>query len=134
MVTVYRGIERREFPRYEHERPVYFRTLNPCNPDNPTQPLGVGISKNVSASGVLFKIKAEKMPSIPSLISVTFDYKTSEICDTIESRNVIDDNRLFGNVARIGNNGDGTCDVGIEFVTKENHFSKGVKELAQNKI
>ena len=49
----------------------------------------------------------------------------------IEKRALITNNKLLGRVTRIEDNGDGTCGVGVAFVTKSDRLSEDVKNITE---
>lgn len=87
------------------------------------------ISKNLSASGILFS--SDYLPKISSIIVLDVDYRTSRICEEIESRALIIDNKLLGKVVRIEDNDCGTYDIGVAFVTKSETLPKAIESLVK---
>jgi hypothetical protein len=57
------------------------------------------------------------------------DYETVSICNEIEDRVLILDNKLIGRVVRLEDNQDGTCGVGVAFIKKSDPLMKGIKNL-----
>ena len=91
------------------------------------------MSKNLSASGILFVTNADHVPTISSLLVLDLDYRTATICKEIEKRALIVDNKLLGRVVRIDDNEDGTCGVGVAVVTKSESVPKEVEDLLSKK-
>jgi len=87
------------------------------------------ISKNLSASGIFFTSKINKRPDITNLLVIEVDYKTADICKEIEDRVLILKNKILGRVVRMEDNGDGTCGIGVAFVTKSDPMTKNIKSI-----
>jgi c-di-GMP-binding flagellar brake protein YcgR len=121
--------DRRNFLRVDYEKPVHYSMVSSPKDDKAMTSLFKAVSKNLSASGLLFLTNAEKVPEISSLIMIDLDYKTANICHEIERRALIKNNKLLGRVMRIEDNGDGTCGVGVAFVTKSNRLSEDVRNI-----
>jgi len=127
MPDSYTGKERREFLRHRHEGPVKFKEIiSPKNKDTVSN-LFDAISKNLSASGILFSSK--HIPELSSVIALDIDYHTSRLCEEIESRALIIDNKLFGKVVRIEDDDGGMYDIGVAFITKSETLPKAIESL-----
>lgn len=118
------GKERREFLRYRYDKEMRFDSLDPSRKDLHTG-FNDAISKNVSASGLLFTVKGKNIPVISSLIVLDLDYRTAEICKEIESNIAMVDNKLLGRVVRIDDNEDGTYGIGVAFIKKSDRIPGG---------
>ena len=112
------GDDRREFLRFDYKKPIKYSTINVVKDENMLNNLTGAISRNLSASGILFITQVGKVPEISSLIVLDLDYQTASICKEIENMALIVDNKLVGRVVRIEDNEDGTCGVGVAFVRK----------------
>lgn len=114
MSNDYPGRERREFFRYRHEKPAAFREIS--GNDKTVSGLAKAATKNLSASGMLFT--SEYPPRLSSIIVLDVDYRTSRLCEEIEERALIIDNKLLGKVVRIEDDDSGSFDIGIAFIKK----------------
>ncbi|MCX5686009.1 MAG: PilZ domain-containing protein [Candidatus Omnitrophica bacterium] len=127
MAENYAGKEKREFFRYQHEAPVQYKVLNPAGGKSLSSKLVDAVSKNLSVSGVLFT--SSFLPEISSILVLDLDYRTSRICQEIEKRALMVENRMIGKVVRIEESDNGLYDVGVAFVRKTDKLPKGVKNL-----
>ena len=130
MTDEFIGKEKREFLRYDHGTPISFSMLNSPKEKSFSADLIDAISQNLSASGLLFVTKVQQVPDISSLLILDLDYRTASICQEIEKRALIVDNKILGRVVRIEDNEDGTCGVGVAFVTKTDPLKEDVKDIA----
>lgn len=126
MADNYKSGEKREFLRHAHEKPVHYKILDLNRNPQKTPQLVDAVSKNLSASGILFSSK--KMPDISSLLMLDLDYRITRICKEIEENALIVDNKLFGKVVRIEDNGSG-YDIGVAFIKKFDHLADTLKEI-----
>ncbi|MFC1666479.1 PilZ domain-containing protein [Candidatus Omnitrophota bacterium] len=123
------GKEKREFLRYDYNKPIKYSAINTAKNKSFVSKLLTGISKNLSVSGILFTTNATKLPGICSLLALDLDYKITNVCQEIESQTLILKNRVIGKVVRIEDNEDGTCGVGVAFVKKSDRTSKDIKNI-----
>jgi hypothetical protein len=123
----YPGQERREFFRYRHVEPARFKEVS--KNDNTLSDIAAAVTKNLSASGMLFT--SEYPPRLSSIIILDVDYRTSMLCEEIEERALILNNRLIGKVVRIEDNDNGSYDIGVAFVKKSDDLSKHVLDLVK---
>ena len=123
----YRGEERREFLRHRYEKPLRYKIVNidPKRKDRST--FMDAVSKNLSASGILFSTK--DIPNISSLLVLDLDYRTAQICQEIEENAMIVNNRLFGKVVRIEDDDSGFYNVGVAFIKKFDNLEEDIKEI-----
>jgi len=126
-MSEFEGNDRREFLRYEYAKPLHFSIVSSPKDRNSTPNLVNAITKNLSASGILFQTK--EIPDIASLLILDLDFKTAKICREIERRAMIINNKLLGKVVRIEDSENGMCDVGVAFVTKDSSVSEDLKKL-----
>ena len=125
----YLGSEKREFFRYKHEKPVYYKNIGvPSQGDMATKFIKA-MSKNLSASGLLFT--AELIPKLSSIVMIDLDYRTSQICREIESRVMMLENKLIGKVVRIEDAGEGFYDIGVAFIKKSEVIPAALKNMAR---
>jgi hypothetical protein len=120
-----RDYERRKFLRYDYAKHLSYKTVSPMNT---TIPSGAQ-AKNLSASGLLFTVQNKQVPGISSLLAIDIDYRTANICQEIEEHVLISQNRLLGRVVRLEENSDGSCSVGIVFLTKQDPISQDIDKL-----
>ena len=119
--------DKREFLRYRCDKPVNFKILFSPKDKKAASKILNGISKNLSVSGILFA--SDTLPEISSIIALDLDYRTTVICQEIEEKVLIFDNKLIGKVVRIEESDDGTYNVGVAFIKKTDQISPEIKEL-----
>lgn len=129
MPLEYKGKDRRKFLRYSYSKPMKFGVIDTLKDKTLLNGLMDAISKNLSASGILFITNVNTVPNISSLLALDLDYKTVNICSEIESSALILKNKVIGRVVRIEDNEDGTCDIGVAFVRKTDPLMKDLKSL-----
>lgn len=127
MANNYSGKEKREFFRYSHEKPVQYKVLGSSDKGTAGSDFIDAVSKNLSASGVLFT--SNYLPKISSIVAIDLDYRTSRVCQEIEDRAMIVDNKMVGKIVRIEENDDGAYDVGVAFVKKSEKLPKDIQSL-----
>ena len=123
----YAGKERREFFRYRHVENASFREITPS--DHAISDLADAVTKNLSASGMLFTSKYP--PRLSSIIVLDVDYRTTRICEEIEERALISNNRLLGKVVRIEDNDNGSYDIGVAFIKKSDTLPSDILTLVK---
>jgi hypothetical protein len=117
--------ERREFFRYNCEKPLQYKVLR--NRTDSASKFIAGVSKNLSVSGMMFT--SSFIPDISSIVTLKLDYRTTNICCEIEERALIINDILVGKVVRIEENDDGSYNVGVAFLKKEGEIPDEVKSL-----
>ena len=122
----YSGSEKREFFRYRHEKPAVFKEITDSG-HAAVSDLAKAVTKDLSASGMLFT--SEYPPRLSSIIVLDVDYRTSRICEEIESRALILNNKLLGKVVRIEDNDNGSYDIGVAFIKKSENLPQDVLTL-----
>ena len=127
MEKKYTGKEKRAFVRYEHKRPMHFSTVASPRERNIISKFISSISKNISASGILFTTKNTDIPDLSSLLILDLDYKLARACAAVEKRALIVNNKLLGKVVRVVRRSTET-DVGVAFVTKSDRLSEDIKK------
>ncbi len=123
----YTGNEKREFLRYDYDKPIHYSTVSTSKDRKPISQFVKAVSKNLSASGILFTTK--DVPQISSLLLLNLDYRTASICKEIEDRVLIVNNKLLGKVVRVEDNKDDLWDVGVAFVTKSERLSEDINKF-----
>jgi hypothetical protein len=125
----FQGIERRKFLRADFSKSLRYTPISAAKDKSAGPRLTDAVSKNLSASGILFITNTAKAPDISTLLVMDLDFKTAAICREIEDRVFLMGNKLVGKVVRIEDNEDGTCGVGVAFVTKSDPISADLKKL-----
>jgi hypothetical protein len=129
MAQEYIGLERREFLRYDYDKPISYRPILSSKETLSGSSFLNAKPRNLSASGLLFVTKVSNVPDMATLLVIDLDYRTAAICQEIENQALILDNKLIGKVVRIEDNEDGTCGVGVAFLTKTDPIIKNIKGL-----
>ncbi len=127
--------EKREFLRVNYDKPLTYRVIGGPKNESFASKFMTAVSKNLSASGILFTTNVVKVPDIASMVVLDVDYRTASVCQEIEKRALILDNKLVGRVVRIEDNEDDTCGVGIAFVKRTEPMLpilKYVEDLVNN--
>lgn len=104
------GEERREFLRLPYEHPLKF---NICR-KGLIKELQIGVTKNVSQNGMLFKAKTA--PAIDAIILIETDLKTLSNCIEVEDALVELNGRIMGKVVRVIPSEEASCEVGVQFI------------------
>ena len=107
------GTEKRQFLRLDYTTPLAYKV---CSKDTISKLL-TGYTANVSQSGVLCKI-TEKV-SLDDILWLSFDRSTLILCEEIEKNCLVYQNGIIGKVVRIDQLSDGSFDVGLRFITRE---------------
>ncbi|MBU0650699.1 PilZ domain-containing protein [bacterium] len=94
-MELYEGIERREFLRLDYETPVKFTVCS----DKEVFGVGDGVTKNVSASGVLFT--SRETLNVGSFLSIKLDPHTFTDVVEIDDDVVHFDGKLLGKIVRV---------------------------------
>ncbi|MCX5680283.1 MAG: PilZ domain-containing protein, partial [Candidatus Omnitrophica bacterium] len=125
----YQGKEKREFFRYKHEKPVYYKNVGVPSKGGKAAKSLEAISKNLSTSGLLFT--TELVPELSSIVVIEIDYRTSQICREIEAKALMLGNKLIGKVVRIEEAGEGFYDIGVAFIKKSESIPPELKSMIQ---
>lgn len=119
--------DKREFIRYSYSRPVNFKILVSPKDKGSLSKLVGGISKNLSASGILFT--SNHIPEISSVLALELDYRTTGICQEIEENALVIENKLIGKVVRIEEGEDGKFNIGVAFIKKSDQLPPEIRNL-----
>jgi hypothetical protein len=119
--------DRREFLRYSCNKSVNFKVLISPKHNSSASKLVSGISKNLSASGILFK--SDYLPEISSILVIDLDYRTTGICQEIEETAITIGNKLVGKVVRIEESEDGKYNVGVAFIKKSDQLPREIEDM-----
>lgn len=119
----YLGPERRQFVRLDYRVPLVYKVCDKRIIDK----LLAGYASDISQSGILCKLN-DKV-DIDNILWLVFDRDTMDIFKAIERNSIIYQNGILGQVVRINDEKDGSYNVGLRFLTRE---EKNLSEL--NKI
>jgi hypothetical protein len=111
--SAYKGKERRQFIRLPYRTPLKYKICK----EETIKKIMYGYTQNISQSGLLCDIK-EPVP-INSVLWLALDMGALSICSEIEKRSIILQHGILGRVVRTYQKKDGTFDVGIRFLTRE---------------
>lgn len=136
MVKACSGRERRQFLRLDYITPFACKV---CKRETVSKLLE-GYTANISQSGALCKIKEKVRKN--DLLWLSFNRATLSICEAIEKRAFIYQNGIIGKVVRVEPKSQGTYNVGLQFITREEknltniypkiHFLKDLGELKED--
>lgn len=113
MTAQYQGPERRKFLRLEYNKPLDYKI---CKKETLSKLLQ-GYTSDISASGLLCNIKEEVKTG--DIIWLSFDRATLHICEELEKNCLIYQNGIIGKIARVHQKTNGTFDIGVKFLTRE---------------
>lgn len=105
--------ERREFPRIPY---VTALAIKICKQETLSRLLE-GYTVNISTSGLLCNVK--QPVHMDDILWLSFNKSDLEICHEVEKRSFIYQNGIIGKVVRIDKKENGTFDVGVNLVTRE---------------
>jgi c-di-GMP-binding flagellar brake protein YcgR len=122
--------EKREFLRVDYETELNYKVLK----DEKLMAKSDVRSRNVSASGILFRTSSESsIPALSSIVWIELDPKMMNICAEIEDDLVIHKNGVFGRVVRIAEGEPGrSYDIGVCFLRKKDMTEEEIKELTKD--
>ena len=119
----YNRPDRRRFVRLDHVTHLDYKV---CKKDTILKLL-VGYTSNVSQAGLLCNIKDRVHRN--DVLWLHFDRNILDICEELERRSFIYQNGIIGKVVRIADKEDGTYNVGIKFITREENIKPEIKSL-----
>ncbi len=131
MTDNFSGKEKREFLRYGYNKPLTYNILASQENRELISKIATAVTHNLSAAGILFTANVDKTPAISSLLAMDLDFRTANVCQEIEDRALILNDKLIGRVVRIEDNEDGTCGIGVAFVTKSEEIDKDIENLVK---
>lgn len=122
--------EKREFLRVDYETELNYKVLK----DEKLMAKSDVRSRNVSASGILFRTSSESsIPALSSIVWIELDPKMMNVCAEIEDDLVIHKNGVFGRVVRIAEGEPGrSYDIGVCFLRKKDMTEEEIKELTKD--
>ena len=127
----YAGEERRKFKRFNFEKQVHCREIIASGDKKTFSSIIKGAVKNLSASGILFALDSMDIPDVSNLLLLELEYHTASICRELEKRSLIARNRFLGKVVRVVNNFDGTSDIGVALVPKNDDLLNDIKIVVE---
>jgi len=113
MENNYNGSERREFARLDYVTPLMFKVCRKEVLDK----LLEGYTSDVSQAGLLCNIKEDVKQD--DILWLSFDRATLNICEELDRRSLIYQNGIISKVVRIEPQEDGTYNVGVQFIIRE---------------
>lgn len=113
MEPINNQLERREFERLEFVTPLTYKV---CKEETLSKLLQ-GYISNISQAGLLCNIKDRV--EINNILWLCFDRGILHICEELERRSLIYQRGVVGKVVRIENREDGSYNVGVKFITRE---------------
>jgi len=121
--------EKRDFLRIDYNKPLTYRIISKPKDKDLASKFMTAVSKNLSASGILFISNVAKIPEIASLVVLDLDYRTAGVCQEIEDKALILDNKIIGRVVRIEDNEDDTCGIGVAFIKRSEPMLPILKDI-----
>ncbi|MCX5700213.1 MAG: PilZ domain-containing protein [Candidatus Omnitrophica bacterium] len=115
MTTITSDNEKRAFTRLNYASPLACKI---CKKETISRLLQ-GYTSNISAAGLLCNIRELVNPD--DILWLCFDRGVLSICEELEKRVLIYQNGIIGKVIRVEPKGYNNFDVGIRFVTREEH-------------
>ncbi len=106
-------LERREFIRLEFSQPLAYKV---CKPETISTLLN-GYTSNISKSGILCNI--DRQVNNDDILWLSFDRGGLAICEDREKRTMIYQGGIIGKVVRVNGKEDGTFEIGLHFITRE---------------
>ena len=119
---------KRKFLRVAYDKALTYEVIDPSK-EKIASNIITAISKNLSASGILFITNVTKVPEITSVLALDLDYSTANVCREIEEQALVLNDKIIGKVVRIEDNEDNTCGVGVAFIKKSDPLTKDIKDL-----
>ena len=107
------GPERREFSRLASTKLLSYKI---CKQETVSKILE-GYTSNVSPSGLLCNLNNRVNEG--DILWLSFERDILNICEELERRSLIYQNGILGKVIRIDDKVDGSFDVGVCFITRE---------------
>lgn len=111
--TGYSGRERRKFVRLDYLAPLAYKV---CKKSTITKILK-GYTSNISQSGLLCNVRGKVKKN--DIMWISFNRDMLSICTDIETKSLIYQNGIVGKVIRTKHKRNGSYDVGIQFITRE---------------
>ncbi|MEK6715418.1 MAG: PilZ domain-containing protein [Candidatus Omnitrophota bacterium] len=116
------GKERRQFIRLPYRSPLKYKVCK----EETIKKLMFGYSENISQSGLLCNIK--EPVSVDSVLWLALDMGMLSICADIEKNAIILQHGVLGRVVRTYQKKDGSFDVGVRFLIRNELGSRDLFE------
>jgi hypothetical protein len=113
MKNQYDGQEQRDHERFDCMTPLAYKV---CSQETLSK-LFKGYTVNVSESGLLCNIRDNV--SLEDVIWLSFNKSVLELCAEIDKHSFFYQNGVVGKVVRVEHRDDGSYNVGIHFITRE---------------
>lgn len=106
-------VERREYIRLPFRKPFEYKVCK----EEIINSLLKGYTRNISQSGL--RCSLDKEVPLKSTVWLRLDLSSLDICKKIENRSVVLQSGILGKVVWEKHQDDGTFEIGIKFLTKE---------------
>jgi len=113
MTNQYDGQEQRDHERFDCMTPLAYKV---CSQETLSK-LFKGYTVNVSESGLLCNLRDNV--KLEDVIWLSFNKSVLELCAEIDKRSFFYQNGVVGKVVRVEDMDDGSFNVGIHFITRE---------------
>lgn len=113
MAENFEGQNRRDHERFDCQTPLAYKI---CNQETLSK-LFQGYTVNVSESGLLCYI--HDRVKMEDVLWLSFNKSVLELCASMDKHSFFYQNGIIGKVVRITDKPDGTQEVGIHFITRE---------------
>lgn len=122
--NTYRGKERRRFIRLPYRAPLNYKVCK----EETIKKLMSGYTENISRSGLLCNIK--ESPPADSVLWLALDSGILSVCTEIEKNSIILQHGVLGRVIRTYSKKDGSFDVGVCFLIRNEPDKNGLFQRA----
>jgi hypothetical protein len=109
----YKGIERRQFARLDYVTPLAYKV---CKEETISRLLE-GYTSNISQAGLLCNITTKINEG--DVLWLSFDRSILIFCEELDKRSLIYQNGVIGKTVRIDPRDDGSYNIGVQFITRE---------------
>jgi hypothetical protein len=109
----YNGIEHRQFARLDYVTPLAYKV---CKEETISKLLE-GYTANISQAGLLCKITTKINEG--DVLWLSFDRSILIFCEELDKRSLIYQNGVIGKAVRIDPRDDGSYNIGVQFITRE---------------
>jgi hypothetical protein len=109
----YNGPEKRESIRIDYCKPLAYKV---CKQETLSR-LCEGYTVNLSEAGLLCNI--HDAVNLQDIMWLSFARNVLVVCEEIDRRSLIYQNGVIGKVVRIDSKENGTFDIGVKFLTRE---------------
>jgi len=113
MENIYEGGERRQFVRLDCAVPLAYKV---CKEETVSKLLE-GYTANISQTGLLCNLNERVNQN--DILWLSFDRSALAICEELEKKSLIYQNGIVGRVVRVEEGSDGTFNIGMQFITRE---------------